>query len=250
MLLVAGAAFSYWLKFREVHKLYGRRAPEIRVAELSLQPERKTFRAWLCVPPFVWLAGVAWYVQLNWSRIPERFPIHWGTNGQPNGWASRSFNGVYGPLLLAVFMDVFFLLFAIALLRISRNTTMRQVTVTMLLLLMYPVSFAFGMVALLPLVTFPMWLVPVVTLGTVAVLIAWSIRRITAPAAIDAVPEPQNDAYWKAGVFYYNPDDPAIFVSKRVGIGYTMNFANKTAWLVLVGILLMALLPALLLRAK
>ena len=64
------------------------------------------------------------------------------------------------------------------------------------------------------------------------------------------VPEPQSDSYWKAGMFYYNPDDPAIFVSKRVGIGYTMNFANKVSWLVMLGILLMALLPALLLKAK
>jgi uncharacterized membrane protein len=37
-------------------------------------------------------------------------------------------------------------------------------------------------------------------------------------------------------------------VSKRVGIGYTMNFANKISWVVLVGILLMALLPVLLIR--
>ena len=51
-------------------------------------------------------------------------------------------------------------------------------------------------------------------------------------------------------MFYYNPDDPAIFVSKRVGIGYTMNFANKMSWLVMAGILLIALLPALLRKIK
>ncbi len=49
-------------------------------------------------------------------------------------------------------------------------------------------------------------------------------------------------------MFYLQPDDPAIFVSKRVGIGYTMNFANKMSWLVLAGMLLIALLPALLLK--
>ena len=81
-------------------------------------------------------------------------------------------------------------------------------------------------------------------------LFVWSIPKITAPAATDVVPEPQSDSYWKAGMFYYNPDDPAIFVSKRVGIGYTMNFANKMSWLVMLGILLIALLPALLLKTK
>lgn len=249
MLMAAGTVFSYYLKFREVHARYGKRTPEVRFAELSQQPP-KTFSLWLCVPPFVWLAGVAFYLQAHWDQMPERFPVHWGANGLPNGWATRSFQGVYAPLLLAAFMNAFFLFFALVLLRASRNTTMRHVTVTILLLLMYPVSFAFGMVGLLPLTTFPMWLVPVVTLATVIVLIVWSIVKITAHTATDAVPEPQNDSYWKAGMFYYNPDDPAIFVSKRVGIGYTMNFANKVSWLVMLGILLMALLPALLLRPK
>lgn len=249
LLIAVGTVFSYYLKFREVHAHHGRRTPEVRFAELSQQPPR-TFSLWLGVPPFVWLAGVAFYLQAHWDQLPERFPVHWGANGLPNGWATRSFQGVYAPLLLAAFLNVVFVFFAMVLLRASRNTTMRHVTVTILLLLMYPVSFAFGMVGLLPLTTFPMWIVPVVTLGMVAVLLVWSIMKITAHTAIDAVPEPQNDAYWKAGMFYYNPDDPAIFVSKRVGIGYTVNFANKISWLVMLGILLIVLLPALLLRPK
>jgi uncharacterized membrane protein len=250
LLLIVGGCVSYWLKFRKVHEHFGRRVPEIRGAELSPQPQPRPLSLWLCIPPFVWLAGVAFYLQSHWSQLPERFPVHWGVDGQPNGFATRSFEGVYGPILLAAFMNVFFLLLAMALLRASRNTTMRHVTVTVLLLLMYPVSFAFGMVGLLPLTTFPIWLVPVVTLASVAVLIVWSIMKITAHTATDAVPEPQNDSYWKAGMFYYNPDDPAIFVSKRVGIGYTVNFANKVSWLVMLGILLIALLPALLLRPR
>lgn len=249
-LLLVGVGFSYWLKFRQVHACYGRSTPDIRVAELSPAPQPEPLSLWLCIPPLAWLAGVAFYLQAHWYQLPERFPVHWGADGQPNGWATRSFHGVYAPLLLAAFMDVFFLIFAMALLRISRNTIMRHVTVTILLLLMYPVSFAFGMVGVLPLTTLPMWLIPVVTLAFVAVLIVWSILKITARTAVDMVPEPQSDSYWKAGMFYYNPDDPAIFVSKRVGIGYTVNFANKMSWLVMLGILLMALLPALLLKTK
>jgi uncharacterized membrane protein len=250
LLLLVGSTFSYWLKFREVHQNFGRRAADIRYAELNPQPEAHTFSLWLCAPPFVWLAGVAFYLQSHWYQLPERFPVHWGADGQPNGWATRSFQGVYGPLLLAALMDVFFLLFAKALLRISRNTAMRHVTTTILLLIMYPISFAFGMVGLLPLTAFPMWLIPAVTLAFVAVLIVWAAVKIRSPAVRDVVPEPQSDSYWKAGMFYFNPDDPAIFVSKRVGIGFTMNFANKMSWLVLAGTLIIALLPALLLKAK
>ncbi len=38
---------------------------------------------------------------------------------------------------------------------------------------------------------------------------------------------------WK-GIFYSNPEDPAVFVPKRFGIGYTLNFGNPWSWVVLV----------------
>jgi uncharacterized membrane protein len=45
------------------------------------------------------------------------------------------------------------------------------------------------------------------------------------------------------GVFYFNPDDPALLVPKRFGIGYTLNFGNPWSWVVLALILVAALLP-------
>jgi uncharacterized membrane protein len=41
------------------------------------------------------------------------------------------------------------------------------------------------------------------------------------------------DSRWKGGLFYYAPDDPAIFIEKRFGIGYTVNLARPAVWLVL-----------------
>jgi len=46
-----------------------------------------------------------------------------------------------------------------------------------------------------------------------------------------------DDAYWKWGMIYYNPNDPAIFIEKRFGIGTTVNFARWQAWAMLFGIL-------------
>ena len=42
-----------------------------------------------------------------------------------------------------------------------------------------------------------------------------------------------DDNYWKWGSIYYNPQDPSLMVEKRFGIGWTMNFGNKWAWVVL-----------------
>ena len=210
--------------------------------------EKQSIDLWLVIPPFVAIAAVAFYLNAHWSQIPAEFPVHWGVNGQPNRWVSRDLAGVYGPLLMATIMNLLCLGFAWALLRMSRKSTMRYVTVRMLEVLLYPLTFSFVVVALLPLMRIPLWLAPVVLLAFVAGIFLWSYRKITAASAPGEVPEPQNDSYWKAGVFYYNPNDPAIFVSKRVGIGYTMNFANKMSWVVVVGILLIALLPILLIK--
>lgn len=51
------------------------------------------------------------------------------------------------------------------------------------------------------------------------------------------------DQYWKAGIFYCNPKDPAIFVEKRFGVGWTINMANPLGWLIFIGILALILVP-------
>ena len=53
------------------------------------------------------------------------------------------------------------------------------------------------------------------------------------------------DEAWH-GFFYSNPNDPALLVPKRYGMGYTLNFGNRWAWPLLAIILLMAVLPILL----
>jgi len=54
------------------------------------------------------------------------------------------------------------------------------------------------------------------------------------------------DRCWKAGVFYFNPDDRSLFVPKRFGIGYTVNFAHPWAAVVLVAVIAMISAPLIL----
>jgi len=41
------------------------------------------------------------------------------------------------------------------------------------------------------------------------------------------------DLNWLGGLTYFKPDDPALFVEKRLGIGYDLNFWNPCAWIFL-----------------
>src|SRR5215469_18887024 len=51
-----------------------------------------------------------------------------------------------------------------------------------------------------------------------------------------------DDRYWYGGFFYNNPDDPALFVPKRFGLGWTLNFGHPQSKLVLIATLLLLLL--------
>ena len=43
----------------------------------------------------------------------------------------------------------------------------------------------------------------------------------------------KNPKHWKLVIFYYNPDESHLFVPKRTGIPFTLNFAKPMAWVIL-----------------
>ncbi|MGI8449100.1 MAG: DUF1648 domain-containing protein [Streptosporangiaceae bacterium] len=58
-----------------------------------------------------------------------------------------------------------------------------------------------------------------------------NVRGLARAAGTDR----DDDRFWKAGLLYVNRDDPAIMVGARFGVGWTLNFGNRTAWLILAG---------------
>jgi uncharacterized membrane protein len=69
-----------------------------------------------------------------------------------------------------------------------------------------------------------------------------ALRRAAATPAGDRTP----DACWKLGIFYFNPADPAVFVAKRFGVGFTFNFASRWSWVMLAAFLVVAVAGTLL----
>lgn len=57
------------------------------------------------------------------------------------------------------------------------------------------------------------------------------VKRLDASGDIIA----DNDEHWKAGIFYFNKDDASLFLPKRFGVGWTMNWARPAAWLIVGG---------------
>jgi uncharacterized membrane protein len=46
----------------------------------------------------------------------------------------------------------------------------------------------------------------------------------------------EDDKYWRGGLFYINREDHALMVPRRFGLGWTLNFGNPRAAMLLAGV--------------
>ena len=54
-----------------------------------------------------------------------------------------------------------------------------------------------------------------------------------------------DDSYWKLGIIYFNPYDPSIFVPKRMGIGWTVNFGRPAGLVILIALIVVPIIISL-----
>jgi uncharacterized membrane protein len=51
-----------------------------------------------------------------------------------------------------------------------------------------------------------------------------------------------NPDNYKWGIFYFNPEDPRVFVPKQIQwMGWTLNFANPVSWIIILGFIVFAI---------
>ncbi|MGB9454757.1 MAG: DUF5808 domain-containing protein [Bryobacteraceae bacterium] len=197
------------------------------------------FPAWLgwALLPFAFPLAAALYLEAHWDRIPARFPIHWGANGQPNGWAHRTAGGVYGPLLFAsglMLLMLLMLLLGLAMYYGSRHSPQMLAVLKIFIGVMYFLGLMFTGIGLMPVLTIsPVIFVVAAPLFVIALLV-YSFKCAANPALPT---ESTPDERWTLGSIYYNPRDPALFVQKRIGFGYTFNFGHRLSWVILAGFL-------------
>lgn len=247
--LVAGPVFVICIGILMFLREHRRVAPfafspvHPREAEVSTAPEKLPGFVWFAAGPFAILAAAAVFLHLHWSEIPSRFPVHWGLDGQPNRWDDRSVQGVYGPLFVAAAFCALLLICGLTTWFGARRSHLRRVTLASMIAVEYMLALSLAAVAMKTFIQVPvsvMTLVPLIFLVPVAVAAA---RASTEPG--DG-PEITPDEAWKGGMIYYNPDDPALFVPKRFGLGYSLNYANRWSWLFLGGIVLIVVVAPLL----
>ena len=200
------------------------------------------------------IAALAAFVLLAYDRLPEQLPMHADMGGTVTDYAAKSPRAVLFPILEAVFMGVVFTLCHWGILRSKRPVDpeapatsayaygrFAQVQSLVLLVGGLALNVSMGTALLLS------WLgimgleasgilVSVVALAFVLVEIWVSVRmgqsggRMAAELRTSDGVARDDDRYYKLGFAYVNPDDPSIWVPKRFGVGWTLNFGQPMAW--------------------
>jgi uncharacterized membrane protein len=248
-------------------------APDpVREASLTVRENRLPGGWIVWVLPFAILAAAGVYLNLHWEEIPDRFPVHFGMTGQPDRWASRTPAGVYGSLGMGAAICLMMSILGWAIQRSRRislrgaaaksEQSFRALNVSVLLVVEYLIALLFAAIPIVSIFRtgseqFAIFANAGVSLLLMVILMAVFFRygqggtRLAGERATGSPPigDRTPDECWKWGLFYYNPDDPAIMVEKRFGIGYTMNFGNARSWLVLIAILALPLAGVFLFRS-
>lgn len=214
--------------------------PPAAVHSASLAAESPEVRGmWaLLLLPFMILVAAGMYLNAHWADIPQRFPIHFDAAG-PNGWSTKSVKGVYGILLIGGLLQCVFLFFIYGIKTGTRRAVpgsprMRfmKVNIWMLIIFHWLLGILFGYISLLPVMTSKPagWLIGAFTVVVVGISMAFTVYIVKLQGqASDSENTPDSSWIW-GGIFYYNPEDPALLVEKRIGIGYTFNMANRMSW--------------------
>jgi uncharacterized membrane protein len=198
---------------------------------------------------------------MNYDRLPNEIPMQYGFDGEVTTWAAKSFGSVFGmPLMQLFLLGMFiFLNYTISMSRqqidpsnpdqsIKQNVIFRRrwsafmiwTGTAMIILfffiqlsLIYPIN-----MKVLPILSLILTGVVVLAAVILAIMTGQGGSRIRIGEGKNGeLVHRDEDRFWKMGIFYYNPSDPAVWVEKRFGVGWTINMARPYAWIFFVIIL-------------
>lgn len=262
--LLTGICYLVWhRRMRRIKETSGWEKSARLIAMASTEGGVQTAAAsgfWLLPMPLIALATAAFGLYF-YDRVPDMIPMHFNAQGVADRIVPKSATALLVIPLGQLFLSVTFF-FAWLSIRLSKqqldpdapeeslaqNRRFRRAWSAFLVragiamtLMFVPIQLT--MMGMLD----QMWFIVGIVLTTVLILadtVRLSLRygqggsRAGTVKTTDGTRIDRNDdRFWKLGSFYWNPEDPALFVEKRFGIGWTMNYARPLAWIATIGLL-------------
>lgn len=210
------------------------------------------------------VAALVGFALLAYDRLPDQIPMHAGWDGTVNSYADKTIGTVMFPAMIAAFMGITLALAHWMILRskrpidpaapatsalaygeFARAQSIGLLVGGLVLDVTIGVSFFLSSAGIIPLGMAG----AITTVGALifaGIMVFVSVRygqagsRAAAEMRTTDGISRDDDAFWKLGVFYFNPDDPSFSVPKRFGSGWTINCANPKAWALIAGIILIS----------
>ncbi|QTD41469.1 DUF1648 domain-containing protein [Sporosarcina sp. Te-1] len=269
--------FYFHLKLMALKKkeAWGKDLKQVTVTDLSMRSLDEMLPNYLFALPMIITLGLLAYTAIHYPALPEKIPTHWGPSGQPDAFSDKSPFSVIAMLLILLIMQAMFgmIHWSTKNAGIRLRAAKRQSTKIQQLSFRKYSSWLLFFVSIL--VTAMLGYFQMVTiheeLGNTAVLfilpIGFMILTLAATAfysfkigqggsrievdlpedAIEGLTDTDEDAHWKAGLFYVNRNDPSLFVEKRFGVGWSINFGQPLAYFIVFVPLVLILLISFLL---
>jgi uncharacterized membrane protein len=249
-------ALTAWVRAWRRTRRYAVRPAGVRTAEIGQAPGESVLGLLgLILPPLVPLAAAV-FLWLNYSELPE----HWGRYtgrlrpGDVDHLIDKSPLAVFATPVTGAAVLLLCLAIGLSIRYASRRgssgeragwaSKSRRLNLTMLTAIMWIVSLMTSTISVTPLLS-PRTidtLLPVFVVALLATVAGFAVPLIRMSMEKTGGSDATPDECWTRGALYYNPSDPALMVEKRSGIGYTLNFGNRIAWVILAFILLLPVL--------
>ena len=248
---IMSAYLIYFKIFRKLRALKGRENwfSGMNEAVGATYPEepalRSSFAGILMIIPAAIIIAVTFYIGMAiYPSLPAVFATHFGANGQPNGYSTKSIGTVFMLAFLQVGLTAFMFLLGYAITRTRQETDVSRPEISYeqqekirlysrdtlyLFSTMINLSLMFGSLniwQLIPsgysmLLTLSSVLLGVVALSIVMMSMGQMGSRVAVPNAQEensGLTNKNDDKYWKGGALYYNRDDPSLLVGKRLSL--------------------------------
>ena len=212
---------------------------------------RKYFRKLYLIPLILIVVSMV-YSFLNYSSLPEMLPTHWNLLGEADDWQIKSpitlmIQSLIQLLLCGLLYYVSDQIFTTrgkldtdsyetskrVLMRYLQGMGYSLYIITLSIILIFTLT-TFSMVKGTSLgVGFIVLGLILPLLGSVYMFITWFRYRKNMASNTNYSPEDE-ERHWIWGSFYYNPNDPSVFIEKRYGIGWTINLGTLTGKIIMI----------------
>lgn len=239
---------------------------QVKITDLSARSQDEMLPWYVYLLPLLITVGVIGYTILQYDQLPEQIPTHWGINGEADAFTEKTWmSAIQMPLVLLV-MQLMFLGVNIGTkksgIKLSATSTnasrvrqlaLRKYTSWLMFFVSFLVTVLFSFFQLQSIhpdilsgtmmITAPIIFLAVVLIGTITFSVKIGISdKFDEDVAEDNITDYDEDSHWVGGLIYFNKNDPSIFVEKRFGVGWTLNFANPIGYIIFIGPLLVILI--------